>query len=129
MKKLTHLDASHSSISDLTGLKFATNLTSLNLYYHKITTLPSGVFEGLSKVTSLNLKSKLLTTIKAGAFDGLSSLTTLDLSQMPLATIEGGAFNGLTNLQSLNLYYHKNHYTPFGRVRGTLQSNIAEFEK
>ena len=82
MATLTSLNARDSNIRDLTGLKFASNLTSLNLYDNNITTLPSGVFEGLSKLTSLYLRRNPLTTIKTGAFNGLSSLTKLDLSSV-----------------------------------------------
>ena len=104
MATLTTLNARNSHISNLTGLKFATNLTSLNLYNNRLVTLPTGVFEGLNKVTTLYLSSNPLETIKTGAFNGLSSLTELVLRNMRVKTIEGDAFNGLTNLRSLNLY-------------------------
>ena len=67
MATLPHLNASHSHISDLTGLNLAINLTWLSLYANNLTTLPAGVFVGLSKVTELNLQRNPLTTIKAGA--------------------------------------------------------------
>ena len=115
MATLTTLNARDSNISDLTGLKFATNLTSLNLYNNNIKTLPIGVFAGLSKVTELYLRRNPLKIIKSGVFNGLSSLTSLDLSAVrstngylrgggQLTTIEGGAFNGLSNLKTLNLH-------------------------
>ena len=113
MATLTRLNASNSSISDLTGLKFAINLTELNLYDNNIRILPAGVFVGLSKVTTLYLQRNPLKTIKTGAFSGLSSLTKLDLSSVytntraDITTIEPGAFNGLSNLTELNLYYNR----------------------
>ena len=107
MATLTRLDARNSRISDLTGLKFATNLTWLNLYNNSLTTLPTDAFKGLSKVTNLYLEANLLKTIKTGAFNGLNSLTELSLRYMSIETVESGAFNGLSNLQSLNLYDNK----------------------
>ena len=74
MATLTRFSARRSNISDLTGLKFATNLKTLDLYGNKIDILPTGVFEGLNNVTSLDLRLNPLTTIKAGAFNGLSNL-------------------------------------------------------
>ena len=118
MATLTRLDASNSYISDLTGLKFAINLTWLNLYNSEIYTLPTGVFGGLSKVTSLTLTSNPLTTIKTGAFNGLSSLTTLDLRNMYVKTIEERAFNGLSNLTELNLYNNEIYTLPTGVFEG-----------
>ena len=118
MATLTRLDARYSRISDLTGLKFATNLQWLNLYDNNLTILPTGVFEGLSKVTSLTLTGNPLKTIKTGAFKGLNSLTKLDLRYMQLATIEGGAFNGLSNLQWLNLYDNRLTTLPTGMFKG-----------
>ena len=114
MATLTRLNAESTNISDLTGLKFATNLTYLNLSNNNLTTLPAGVFEGLSKATVLNLRGNPLTTIKTGAFNGLSSLTELDLSPTgssrgKLTTIEAGTFYGLASLQTLNL--HNNNLT------------------
>ena len=121
MTTLTRLDASRSSISDLTGLKFAINLTELNLYENAIRILPTSVFEGLAKVTSLRLRSNPLQTIETGAFKGLNSLTILDLAYMQLATIEGGAFNGLANLQSLSLYGNKLTTLPTSMFEGLSQ--------
>ena len=124
MATLTSLNARDSNIRDLTGLKFATNLTLLNLYDNKISTLPAGVFEGLNKVTILHLKRNPLKTIKTGAFNGLSSLTKLDLSSVytnrrsHLTTIESGAFDGLSSLKELNLYYNSLTTLPTGAFQG-----------
>ena len=118
MATLTSLNAGYSKISDLAGLKFAINLTKLNVYDNRIAILPTGVFEGLNKVTELYLRRNPLTTIKTGAFNGLSSLQSLDLSYMRVATIEGGAFNGLSNLQSLNLYNNSIKTLPTDAFKG-----------
>ena len=133
MATLTRLNAGSANISDLTGLKFATNLTYLNLYNNNLKILPAGVFEGLSKVTTLNLRRNPLTTIKTGAFNGLSSLTELDLRYMQLTIIEGGAFNGLDNLQTLNLYDNEITTLPTGVFEGlnnvtslNLRSNLLK---
>ena len=103
MATLTGLSARYSNISDLTGLKFATNLTSFDLEGNKLTILPTGVFEGMSRVIVLDLNRNPLETIKSGAFNGLSSLRQLILDFHPLRTIESGAFNGLNSLTKLDL--------------------------
>ena len=123
---LTRLVGENSNIGDLTGLKFATNLQSLNLFDNNLTTLPTDVFEGLSKLTTLDLRRNPLKTIEAGAFNGLSSLTTLDLSLtrlLPrkggqLTTIEAGAFRGLTNLTTLDLEDNNLTTLPTGAFEG-----------
>ena len=118
MATLTSLNARESNISDLTGLKFATNLTRLDLEGNKLTILPTGVFEGLSKVTSLDLNANPLATIESGAFNGLNSLNSLILDFHPLTTIEGGAFNGLNSLTKLDLESNKLTILPAGAFEG-----------
>ena len=118
MATLTRLVASNANISDLTGLKFAINLTSLDLEGNQLTILPTGVFEGLSKLTYLDLNANPLTTIKTDAFKSLSSLTTLILDFHQLTTIEGGAFKGLINLQKLDLEGNRLTILPTGVFGG-----------
>ena len=118
MATLTRLDARNANISDLTGLKFAINLTSLDLEGNQLTILPTGVFEGLSKLTYLDLNANPLTTIKTDAFKSLSSLTTLILDFHQLTTIEGGAFKGLINLQKLDLEGNRLTILPTGVFEG-----------
>ena len=45
-----------------------------------MTTLPAGIFDGLTALTELDLSFNGLTTLPDGIFDGLTALTTLHLS-------------------------------------------------
>ena len=68
-----------------------------------LTTLGAGVFEGLDALEELNLSRNRLATLDVSAFDGLSSLKTLDLSDNKLASLNVGVFRGLSSLTSLDL--------------------------
>ena len=118
MATLTRLSARFSNISNLAGLKFAIHLTSLDLEGNRLTVLPTGVFEGLSRVTVLDLNRNPLETIKSGAFNGLSSLRQLILDFHPLRTIESGAFNGLNRLTKLDLEGNRITTLPTGVFEG-----------
>ncbi len=79
---LTDLKASHENIRDLTGLEFATNLTSLTLgdriysvYRNSISDLTP--LSGLTSLTYLNLSSNKISDISA--LSNLTSLTELYL--------------------------------------------------
>ena len=68
-----------------------------------LTTLEAGVFEGLDALEELDLSRNRLATLDVGAFDELSSLKTLDLSDNKLASLNVGVFRGLSSLTSLDL--------------------------
>ena len=97
MQKLTGLFASEQGIQDLTGLEFATNLTTLNLTYNLIPDVSP--LTGLINLTWLDISENQI--ISVSPLTGLTNLTTLNLSfggipdVLPLA--------GLTNLTTLNL--------------------------
>ncbi len=87
MATLTHLWSNGSGIIDLTGLDFATNLTSLNLSHNNIVDVRP--LQNLSNLTFLNLYVNDITDLSPLA--GLSNLTYLNL-----------AFNtNITNLSPL----------------------------
>ncbi len=69
-----------------------------------MTTLPHGVFDGLTLLKGLNLIGNRLTALPDGAFDGLTSLQTLWLGGNRLTTLPHGVFDGLTRLVVLTLY-------------------------
>ncbi len=100
MASLTRLEASDSDIRDLTGLKFATGLTSLILsgnYIPDITPL-----SGLTNLTSLILADNNISDLTP--LSGLTNLTLLILSGNLFSDIS--PLSGLTNLTSLNLSYN-----------------------
>ena len=122
MASLTRLEAPTSEIRDLTGLEFATGLTSLNLSDNSIpdltplsslTNLTSLILSynsirdisplsGLINLTSLNLSYNTITDISP--LSGLTNLTLLILSGNLFSDIS--PLSGLTNLTSLNLSYN-----------------------
>ena len=101
---LTDLKASHENIRDLTGLEFATNLTSLTLgdriysvYRNSISDLTP--LSNLTSLTYLNLSSNKILDISA--LSNLTSLTYLNLSSNKISDIS--ALSGLTSLTELYL--------------------------
>ena len=107
METLTHLQARNANISDLTGLEFATNLTSLDLGYgeggtsHAVKDLSP--LADLTQLTRLHLPGKSISDISA--VTGLTNLTWLNLWGNPISDISPVA--GLTNL--INLYLGNNN--------------------
>ncbi len=122
MASLTRLEAPDSEVRDLTGLEFATGLTSLNLSNNIISDLTP--LSGLTNLTSLILSYNSISDLTP--LSGLISLASLDLSyntitdisplsgltNLTLLILSGNLFSdisplsGLTNLTSLNLSYN-----------------------
>ena len=71
-----------------------------------LTTLPDGIFDGLTSLRTLSLQDNKL-TLQAGLFDRLTRLRTLSLVRNQLTTLPAGIFDSLTSLQYLNL--QENH--------------------
>ena len=111
---LKELNAPGRGISDLTGLEYATNLTSLNLgelfYYwvwppelrtnqiQDITPL-----SGLTRLNSLDISNNQITDISA--LSGLTALETLALYNNQITDIS--ALSGLSSLTSLDLEHNQ----------------------
>ena len=110
MATLTELYARVFSISDLTGLELATNLTHLDLTEHSISDISA--VSGLTKLTSLYLGNNSISDISA--VSGLTNLTWLYLEGNSISDIS--AVSGLTNLTSLNL--HNNSISDISAVSG-----------
>ena len=74
-----------------------------------LTALPSGVFDGLTKLTALNLGDNALTALPSGIFDDLSSLTKLylDRNKIGLTTLPSGIFDELSSLTKLYLDWNE----------------------
>ncbi len=88
------------AISDLTGLDYATNLTELNLRYHKVSDLSPLSY--LVHLKSLNLFGNGIVNISP-----LSSLTELESLDLELNEISDiSALSSLTNLSSLCLHHN-----------------------
>ena len=97
METLIRLKARNANISDLTGLEFATNLTTLDLTGNSLSDISP--VAGLANLTFLDLDGNALSDISAVA--GLTNLTTLDIWGTPISDISPVA--DLTNLTTLGL--------------------------
>ena len=98
MTALTHLFALESDIVELTGLEYAINLTSLQLYGNRVSDLTP--LAGLTNLTRLHLRRNSITDLRPLA--GLINLTTLYLSYNQASDLTPLA--GLTSLTDLDLY-------------------------
>ena len=97
MATLTSLNAQEVSISDLTGLDYAINLTELYLYNNSISDISA--VAGLIHLTRLGLGDNPISDISVVA--GLTNLTSLGLGGSSISDISPVA--GLTNLTRLLL--------------------------
>ena len=110
MKTLTSLSAEYASISNLTGLEKATNLTTLDLSYivrdfrvvgpSTRTCQAAGEWSGSIITTFVPLSRGGISDISA--LSGLTKLTTLNLGGNSITDIS--ALSGLTKLTTLYLY-------------------------
>ena len=97
MLNLMSLEAKEAGITDLSGLEYATNLTTLKLYSNQLTDLsPLSRLEGL---ISLDLGKNTITDIEA--LKGLTALTTLYLDRNRVTDF--GPLSSLTGLSVLHL--------------------------
>ncbi|CAM9532219.1 unnamed protein product [Ectocarpus sp. 6 AP-2014] len=84
-----------------------TALDNLLLSSNALITLPEGILEGLTVLEYLWLSSNALTTLPEGIFEGLTALELLSLSSNALTTLPAGIFEGLTVLKSLGWFNHQ----------------------
>ena len=130
MATLTSLEARNAKIRDLTGLEFATRLTSLDfgdervegLYVNSNSISDFSPLSGLTNLESLNLANNSISDI--APLSGLTNLESLNLannSNSDIAPLSGviyltvlnlsrngisdvSALSGLTNLEGLSIY-------------------------
>ena len=85
------------------------NVMVLDLDRHALRSFPVGVFDGLSVLRELSVAynqtqaADRMTTLPAGLFDRLTKLTTLRLEHNDLETLPDGIFERLTRLTTLTL--------------------------
>ena len=94
---LSQLKAQSASISDLTGLELAINLTHLQIDNNAITDITA--LTGLTKLANLQLDNNTISDISA--LTGLTNLTQLSLHNNAISDIS--ALAGLTKLRNLDL--------------------------
>ena len=110
MLNLTSLSANGNSITDLTGLEYATNLTVLYLAANTISDISA--LEDLTKLTQLNLNNNSISDISA--LEDLTELTLLWLGDNSISDIS--ALEDLTKLTNLS----------FSRSVGSLGNSISD---
>lgn len=101
--KLGELDLRDKDLTSLTGLEMITNSAEVNalvLSKNKISTLPAGVFDKLTKLYWLALDNNPLIKLPAGILDKLAKLKTLDL---PTTFLPVGVLDRLKSLERLTL--------------------------
>ncbi len=96
---------------DFDGL---TALTSLQLSYNNLTTLPPRIFDELTALTNLQLSNNDLTALPFGIFDELTALKTLNLRNNDLTSLPPAIFDELTALTNLQLSNNDLTALPFG---------------
>ncbi|CAN0222017.1 unnamed protein product [Pylaiella littoralis] len=84
-------------------------IVNLWLSYNDFTTLPAGIFDGLTALLELRVGSSDITILPAGIFDGLTTVKLLSASYGDLTTLPAGIFEGLTSLQQL--WLNNNEFT------------------
>ena len=97
LEDLTILEGFYRQIIDLTGLEYATNLTSLNLEGNSVTDLSPLL--GLTDLKRLNLNNNTINNVNPLA--DLTELTLLELKGNQITDLT--PFQGLTRLTSLDL--------------------------
>ena len=119
-------DLSGNNLSSLPEGVFdgLSNLETLWLDGNNLSSLPEGVFDGLSNLQELWLHGNNLSSLPEGVFDGLSNLETLRLDGNNLSSLPEGVFDGLSNLQELWLDYNNLSSLPEGVFDGL--SNLQE---
>ena len=106
MASLTRFEAPNKNIRDLTGLEFATGLTSLHLGPESIYSIDNSneisdlsSLSGLTRLTYLNLTGNSITDVSS--LSGLANLERLYLHNNSIGDVS--ALSGLTRLTLLNL--------------------------
>ncbi len=98
MLELVSLWAVSLGISDLTGVEYATNMTSLNLYDNQVSDVTA--LSGLTSMKYLRLHHNNISDISP--LSGLVNLNVLELGNNPLSDVS--ALLGMTQLTRLGLY-------------------------
>ncbi|MBC2328780.1 LapB repeat-containing protein [Listeria swaminathanii] len=103
MDKIKNVDINGSTLTDITGLEFAHNLTSLSLLNTSVTD-----FSVIANITSLNrliISGTSLTDDSLPDLNGLINLTSMDLSNTNINDNSLDKINKLPQLTTLTLGY------------------------
>ena len=100
----SELDCQNRNLSSIPPLD--TNITSLNLFYNKLTELSSSTFDGQNHLAHLDLSFNQINYTAGSPFFNLVNLKTLKLNNNGLISLESSTFDGLTHLLTLDLSYN-----------------------
>ena len=64
---------------------------------NQLSTLPDGMFDGLSSLREVDLLLNQMSTLPCGVFDGLSGLQELSLGHIYLSALPHDVFDGLSS--------------------------------
>eukprot|EP00475_Leptophrys_vorax_P038043 TRINITY_DN6633_c0_g1_i7.p1 TRINITY_DN6633_c0_g1~~TRINITY_DN6633_c0_g1_i7.p1 ORF type:complete len:303 (-),score=55.72 TRINITY_DN6633_c0_g1_i7:106-993(-) len=78
-----------------------------NLRANQLSSLPEGIFQGLTSLQEINLSYNQLAAVSEQLFQGLSQLQSLDLSYNQLSSLPGELLSGLSELRELRLQQNK----------------------
>ncbi|HBM3451405.1 TPA: LapB repeat-containing protein [Listeria innocua] len=101
MDTITNVTISNSSLTDLTGLDYAHNLTLLHLSNTGVTDY--ALVANIPSLTNLSIDGNNLTTDSLPDLNGLTNITNLNLSPGKLDNSALTKFNKMPNLTYLNL--------------------------
>ncbi|MBC1392869.1 LapB repeat-containing protein [Listeria innocua] len=101
MDTITNVTISNSSLTDLTGLDYAHNLTLLHLSNTGVTDY--ALVAKIPSLTNLSIDGNNLTTDSLPDLNGLTNITNLNLSPGKLDNSALTKFNKMPNLTYLNL--------------------------
>ncbi|ECB9797387.1 LPXTG cell wall anchor domain-containing protein [Listeria monocytogenes] len=101
MDTITNVTISNSSLTDLTGLDYAHNLTLLHLSNTGVTDY--ALVAKIPSLTNLSIDGNNLTTDSLPDLNGLTNITNLNLSPGKLDNSALSKFNKMPNLTYLNL--------------------------
>ncbi len=114
-------DLTNQTITSLVAIDFAGlgSLKELFLHGNQLSSLPAGVFGGLSSLRTLWLtNNNQLRSLPAGVFAGLSNLKSLYMHKNRLGSLPAGVFAGLGNLESLYMHDNRLSSLPAGVFAG-----------
>ena len=102
---MSSLDLGSNTLSSLPDGVFSglSSMSRLNLSYNSLGSLSANTFSELSALTGLDLGNNKLSSLPADIFSGLSSMNWLSLSSNQLSSLPAGIFSGLSSLNSLYL--------------------------
>ncbi|MCA9835630.1 MAG: leucine-rich repeat domain-containing protein [Trueperaceae bacterium] len=113
MQRLIEIDFSNREITDLTGLRYATNLKQIRLFYNKIKSLEE--LKGLTKLESIDVSSNQISDISP--LSGLFSLKQLQLAENEIKDLKP-----LESLPQLTgLYISQNQVSDISSLAGLTQ--------